>query len=1428
MPQTYINFTGHLFQDDGDAVSGATVQLLETGTTTVEASTTTNSDGKWTFAEADQDEYDVKITSGTSVRYIRWDDEISVQELDVRNNASATTPAATFSNVTNSASNQVAIFRSANSTRADGDEIYVSFELADDGGNLHEFARMTAEATDVSNGSEDGQFRFGVSVAGTITDVFTINSTTGGAAEISYEIDSFTIKGGEGEAGVLYLMADQGDDAGDEWKINVADGGVLTFGNDIASAGSYVTHMTITPHATTASSSVAIVGDATVGDDLSLTSDSSVFNMGAGNDFTITHDGTTGATIAGNPLTLDSGADIVLDAEGGDIFFKDGGTTFGSATNTSGNLIIKSGTTTALTFSGANVTIAGDLTISGDDLTMGTNTSTAILVADGTNYNPVVPSGVIDLANDGSFTLDNTVISSQTEITSGLAAADELLYSDGGTVKKIGLDNFVELAPTLATEDAIANGDYILFLDGGASGNMNKEAVHDLATLFAGSGLTATNSVIAVDTLNQDTSGTAAVATTVTITDNESTDEDNAIVFTAGGDVDGGNLGLESDGTLTYNPSTGKITATGFLGAIDGILGANSAAAITGTTIDATTDFTIGSTVITDDSIVMTPSTSDTVTIAGATHGILNITTVDAAGTAADVNIDADGEIVIDAADAAGSIFKIAGTAQLSIIDGSILPTTDNDIDLGSSSYQFKDAYINGTLEADAITIGGTNVVTGSLVTTLGTISAGVWQGTAIASSYIAADAITGAKIADNAIDSEHYTDGSIDNAHIADDAIDSEHYTDGSIDNAHIADDAIDSEHYAAGSIDTAHIADNQITLAKMAGLARGKLIYGDASGDPAALAVGSADQVLTHDGTDLAWADAAGGGGGGTASFTADGSIAAGEAVGLTAAGKVTSITGMGPQYKTDDMPVADFYDANGSMQGDLVWCGSTGKVAFVGFWGSLSSYGYVTIGEYSTTTKAITWGTPVIFHSGNISLSVQAVWDENVDRLVILYPNSSDDAGTSLVYQISATGNTVVVSDGGGEYAPGTAQTFEAGATKNITADFDSNANKIIIFYEDDADSDYGKAVIGTVTGGSTNTMANTTAEKYNGNNASFGNCVKWDYDNGKGLLAFMDGGDSNYTKCVAFTHDGTNYTFGTIIEPFGANQLVHIADGHRVSNSVSFDSSNDNFVIVGGWADGDGDDVMRAVAVSVSGTTCTAGTAVVVTDKPQGDDGTQDVVPLEDGAAIEYDPDRDVHVLLVPEFSKNLPDLTRGDDGRMGDNSYVYGAYPLTLSGTGDRTTNVGTRFSASGAMWLSIAPWSSGSAQYRNLAYDTTNNVMHFITTVDGISTGGEATTMKPAITTFHGSTNALAYAQSTMDKFIGFNTSAVSDGASATITVKGGINENQSSLTVGQHYYISDDGKLTTTKPWASQFLYRAGIATAATKLIVLNDWYGG
>jgi hypothetical protein len=54
----------------------------------------------------------------------------------------------------------------------------------------------------------------------------------------------------------------------------------------------------------------------------------------------------------------------------------------------------------------------------------------------------------------------------------------------------------------------------------------------------------------------------------------------------------------------------------------------------------------------------------------------------------------------------------------------------------------------------------------------------------------------------------------------------------------------------------DAIRVKDNGITLAKMAGLARGKIIYGDTNGDPAALTAGGANTVLTSDGTDVSWA--------------------------------------------------------------------------------------------------------------------------------------------------------------------------------------------------------------------------------------------------------------------------------------------------------------------------------------------------------------------------------------------------------------------------------------------------------------------------------------------------------------------------------------------------------------------------------------------
>ena len=63
-------------------------------------------------------------------------------------------------------------------------------------------------------------------------------------------------------------------------------------------------------------------------------------------------------------------------------------------------------------------------------------------------------------------------------------------------------------------------------------------------------------------------------------------------------------------------------------------------------------------------------------------------------------------------------------------------------------------------------------------------------------------------------------------------------------------------------GSVTTSKLGDNSVTLDKMAGLARGKIIVGDSSGDPSALALGASTYLLTSDGSDAAWAAAPAGG--------------------------------------------------------------------------------------------------------------------------------------------------------------------------------------------------------------------------------------------------------------------------------------------------------------------------------------------------------------------------------------------------------------------------------------------------------------------------------------------------------------------------------------------------------------------------------------
>jgi len=111
------------------------------------------------------------------------------------------------------------------------------------------------------------------------------------------------------------------------------------------------------------------------------------------------------------------------------------------------------------------------------------------------------------------------------QATDTIASGDFIAFSDesetGDINNKITIDNLFTTAPALLTEAAIADGDYIVFLDGGASGDAKKEALADLATLFAGTGLGASSSVLSIDAAQ--TGITSLLATDIKIGEDDQT-----------------------------------------------------------------------------------------------------------------------------------------------------------------------------------------------------------------------------------------------------------------------------------------------------------------------------------------------------------------------------------------------------------------------------------------------------------------------------------------------------------------------------------------------------------------------------------------------------------------------------------------------------------------------------------------------------------------------------------------------------------------------------------------------------------------------------------------------------------------------------------------------------------------------------------------
>ena len=125
-----------------------------------------------------------------------------------------------------------------------------------------------------------------------------------------------------------------------------------------------------------------------------------------------------------------------------------------------------------------NLTISGDLTVSGDDITMGTNTAGNLLVADGTNFNSIAATSLSEIstiANDDVFLAVDTSGGglkkvARSTVVSGLATSAAISNVSEDTTPQLGgnLDlNGSDIVTTSnANIDLLPNGTGIVNLDG--------------------------------------------------------------------------------------------------------------------------------------------------------------------------------------------------------------------------------------------------------------------------------------------------------------------------------------------------------------------------------------------------------------------------------------------------------------------------------------------------------------------------------------------------------------------------------------------------------------------------------------------------------------------------------------------------------------------------------------------------------------------------------------------------------------------------------------------------------------------------------------------------------------------------------------------------------------------------------------------------
>lgn len=441
-------------------------------------------------------------------------------------------------------------------------------------------------------------------------------------------------------------------------------------------------------------------------------------------------------------------------------------------------------------------------------------------------------------------------------------------------------------------------------------------------------------------------------------------------------------------------------------------------------------------------------------------------------------------------------------------------------------------------------------------------------------------------------------------------------------------------------------------------------------------------------------------------------------------------------------------------------------------------------------SSNTVTQSATTPVVYESGNTS-DHAACYDTTNNKVIVVYDDEDN----------SNYGTAVVGTVSNGAITFGTATVFESASVDYLACDFDASAGKVVVAYKDNGNSSRCTAAVGTVSGTSISfgTPVVVQAE------TSYYMNVVYDSANSKTVVLWQT---SSATRAKVGTVSGTTISFGSVVSAK--------TEANPSFLTTCYDSTNSQILL--SWRDSAADG--RATRGTVSGT------SISFSGEGEWDSGS-----VASNQAIAYDPVNQKAVI----FFRDGGNSNYGSAlvvTNTGSGSLTFGSKVVFLSATAnninavyDSTSEkilVAYRDGGNASYGTFVSATVSGTSVSFDSAYvfesavalnfgmaDVTDDGVVFIGYKDNGNTGKGTAVL---------ATVGYIDENLTSENFVGFAKTGAVDGQSIVINTQGTVDDNQTGLTPAQSYYVQTDGTLSTTAGSPSVF---AGTAVSSTKLIV-------